>query len=223
MSKSFVYVLEGAGSTGYVKIGKANDVSIRILRIGRDLFNCNTIKAIECKNSRQAQALESYLHSVFEEIHSPKNTREDGWSEWFRVEQAVVLDYSRRMGHKIISVPNIVIPVESLHVLLYNGKARGEYPLGVSWHNQRDKFFSRIKIKGGYKSLGLFETPYLAHLAWQKEKIKMIEAEIGKYDTLSELLLETALSKIKEDIENETVTSKKHYYTNIDSILTEPV
>lgn len=101
MSKSYVYVLQSATDSGHVKIGKANDVCARMSQIGLAVFNLETVKAIVCKNEKQANALERYLHTVFEDNHSPKDTGEDGASEWFTVSQQDVLDVAIQMGHEV--------------------------------------------------------------------------------------------------------------------------
>lgn len=50
--------------------------------------------------------------------------------------------------------------------------ARGEYPLGVSWHKQTSKFVAQCSNPETGKSehLGLFDDPEEAHLAWKKRK-----------------------------------------------------
>jgi len=56
--------------------------------------------------------------------------------------------------------------------LLDRFAARGEYPIGVSWHKRRNKFQASCKnpLTKSQDYLGLFSCPNEAHLAWKKRK-----------------------------------------------------
>ena len=40
-----------------------------------------------------------------------------------------------------------------------SGASRGNYPLGVNFHNASGKFEARCRVNGKQQSLGLFNTP----------------------------------------------------------------
>ena len=55
----------------------------------------------------------------------------------------------------------------SINVLFIDsGRARGEYPIGVSFHKRSGKFRARLKIDGKLKHLGYFDNPEDAHDAY---------------------------------------------------------
>lgn len=75
---------------------------------------------------------------------------------------------------KLYSPENCVFVSRSLNVLFTDRSAkRGEYPLGVCWHKQHEKFSSNIMVNGKKKHLGYFDTAYEAHAAWLAAKLEI--------------------------------------------------
>ena len=62
-----------------------------------------------------------------------------------------------------------------------NSRARGEWPIGVCWEKQRQKFESFISINGKMKRLGRFETPEEAHQAYLKAKREYVIEKMIDY------------------------------------------
>lgn len=75
---------------------------------------------------------------------------------------------------------------------------RGEYPIGVTRHNQCSRFVARCKnaLTGKDDHLGLFTTPEAAHLAWRTRKLelalelkpKMDEIDLRIYPRVVEII-----------------------------------
>ena len=59
--------------------------------------------------------------------------------------------------------------------LTMRDSSRGDYPVGVDFMAEKGKYRSQISVFGKKKHNGVFETAHEAHVAWQKEKIKMFE------------------------------------------------
>ena len=76
-------------------------------------------------------------------------------------------------GNKIYS-PDACVFVDGVvnNFLTDSAAARGEWPIGVCWHGQRQKFVSQCNnpFTKKYEYLGLFTCPNQAHQAWKKRK-----------------------------------------------------
>lgn len=64
--------------------------------------------------------------------------------------------------------------------LVESNSVRGEYPIGVSWHKDIEKFRASVSKKGKGLHIGYFSTLEQAHKAWLDAKI------IGAYELASE-------------------------------------
>lgn len=73
----------------------------------------------------------------------------------------------------------IYVPGHINNLLIDRAAARGDYPLGVNKHE--NKFLSHVRRGVCQKHLGCFNTPELAHKAWQIGKIGAIKESIDKY------------------------------------------
>jgi hypothetical protein len=74
-----------------------------------------------------------------------------------------------------------VVPQEVNLLLGRRASVRGEYPIGVEFHEQSGKFRARLSAKGGTRHLGLFDTPELAFLCYKEAKEKHIKFVADKY------------------------------------------
>jgi len=54
-----------------------------------------------------------------------------------------------------------------------NGKGKGPWPVGVSFHKQKRRYIATCRIDGKNKFLGLFLTPEEAHLKWLSVKLQL--------------------------------------------------
>ncbi len=58
--------------------------------------------------------------------------------------------------------------------LTKSNKTRGPHPIGVSFYKRNSTYVSKISFNGKRKFLGYFETPELAHKAWQYSKLDVV-------------------------------------------------
>lgn len=83
-------------------------------------------------------------------------------------------------GNLVYCPDSCIYVPDYINLLLMDcAAARGDYQLGVS--EDRGKFQSRVRRNGCRKYLGYFNTPELAHAAWQIGKIEVIKEAIDKY------------------------------------------
>ncbi len=74
-------------------------------------------------------------------------------------------------GNKLYSPETCVFVTRQVNSLLTDsGAARGEFPQGVSWRKQNQKYVAQIAINGKRKPLGLFSTPEEAAAVYNKAK-----------------------------------------------------
>lgn len=74
-------------------------------------------------------------------------------------------------GNKIYS-PDICVFVPQEVNVFYTKRDldRGDYPIGVYWHNPTSKYRAQISLNGLRKHLGLFESPEGAYEAYKEAK-----------------------------------------------------
>lgn len=85
-------------------------------------------------------------------------------------------------NNKIYSPETCAFVPNDINVLFEkSNKIRGEYPIGVSYNKEKDKFESFIKYYGKKKFLGYYETPEDAFLAYKRFKEKYIKELADKY------------------------------------------
>ena len=124
-------------------------------------------------------------------------------------------------GNLIYSPETCVYVPNYLNTLLIDcASTRGEYPLGIYFHKQSNKFQSRVKLNGKQKYLGLFTSPQEAHKAWQVAKIDCIKDAIihytedahhlGVFDQRVVSSLEGRISSLQIDISNNRETFVLH-------------
>ena len=86
-------------------------------------------------------------------------------------------------GNKLYSENTCVfLPKEINYVLVKCNSSRGEYPIGVCFHKQRNKFLSNIRLNNGKKNyLGLFDTPEKAFNAYKEAKEEYLKELAEKW------------------------------------------
>lgn len=78
-------------------------------------------------------------------------------------------------GNKVYAADRCVLVSNELNkILCDSGGTRGEYAVGVGWHNLRRKFRARCYFNGEQEHLGLFRTELEAHKAWQLRKAEAL-------------------------------------------------
>jgi len=86
-------------------------------------------------------------------------------------------------GNKVYSPATCAFVSGQINALLNDCAAsRGEWPIGASWHKKNKKFHAQIKEDGKKRHLGLFDTPGAAHLAWRKEKARIVRTVARECD-----------------------------------------
>lgn len=73
------------------------------------------------------------------------------------------------------------VPCEINILLTDCAKARGDNPLGVSFHRKSGLFRATCSTGGKQMTVGSFGDMYDAHRAWQNAKILAIQSAIGRY------------------------------------------
>lgn len=86
-------------------------------------------------------------------------------------------------GNRIYSPNTCVFVSQEVNSFLIDcTKARGDYPLGVVWNKQVQKYQVYISVGGKAKYLGLFICPEEAHLVWKMAKYQQAVVLAGKQD-----------------------------------------
>jgi len=86
-------------------------------------------------------------------------------------------------GNKVYSPETCVFVTSQINSLLTDCAAkRGDWPIGVSLHKRDARFQSHIRENGKLKRLGFFNTPHEAHLAWRKEKVRIVRKAAEECD-----------------------------------------
>ncbi len=101
-------------------------------------------------------------------------------------------------GNKIYSSKNCVFIPQALNSFVTSRDSRrGDYPIGVCLRKGSRKFQADIKVNGKNKHLGLFDDPFVAHLAWYEEKIKLAHGFKSLCDQINPRLYNGLINKIE--------------------------
>lgn len=85
-------------------------------------------------------------------------------------------------GNKLYSEDTCVFVPKELNVLLINSRrTRGDFPLGVYFHKQHQKFLAKITINGVRKHIGLYRTSIDAFNAYKSSKEAYIKVKANEY------------------------------------------
>lgn len=103
------------------------------------------------------------------------------FAEWFENHEyskhGYHLDKDLLLPDNKIYAPDrcVFVPQELNKLLIDSGAIRGQYPRGVYFNKERNKFMASIKINGKQKYLGLFETEIDAYHAYKKAKEQYVK------------------------------------------------
>lgn len=98
------------------------------------------------------------------------------FKSWMQLQPWEGMDLDKDMigGGKLYSPESCVFIPHALNILFNgHGSARGEWPIGVSWHKHDRKFRAYVTVNGKYKHLGHFDTADEAHAAWYDAKLSL--------------------------------------------------
>lgn len=77
-------------------------------------------------------------------------------------------------GNKVYSPKTCVFVSQELNKFLNEkDKARGQYPIGVSFYKINGKFLSQCNVNGRRVNLGYFDDSEAAHKAWLSKKVEL--------------------------------------------------
>lgn len=86
-------------------------------------------------------------------------------------------------GNKVYSPEACVFVTQETNLLLVDrASKRGDYPLGVSYDKKRGLFSGKVSKDARTVNLGRFSNPMHAHVAWQREKAKIIRTVAAQQD-----------------------------------------
>jgi len=96
----------------------------------------------------------------------------------------------------------VFVPLAVNNLLVKCDAARGEFPIGVSWHKASGKFRARLKIDAKEKCLGLFLTPQAAFAAYKQAKEAEARRVAALYRSVLDPRVYDALTSYVVDIDD---------------------
>lgn len=105
----------------------------------------------------------------------------------------------------------IFVPQRVNSLLLTSNNSRGDWPIGVTYRRNARKFQVMCGDgEGKQKYLGMFECPFIAHKAWQRYKIEVIQKAISEdYEIKNHPDLVTALNTQIQRIQNDLTLNRE--------------
>ena len=89
----------------------------------------------------------------------------------------------------------VFVPQEVNKFFTDCGNARGEYPVGVSFHKQKGKFQAHCAVNGKLQHLGYFKTPQEAFAVYKPFKENLCKQLALKWkDEIDERLFNTMMN-----------------------------
>ena len=86
-------------------------------------------------------------------------------------------------GNKVYSPATCVFVSSQINSLLVDcAAARGKWPIGVYFDRPNKKFRALVAENGRLRHIGYFTTPEAAHLAWRKEKVRIVRTAARECD-----------------------------------------
>lgn len=98
------------------------------------------------------------------------------FAEWFENHEysnhGYQLDKDLLLPDNKIYAPDrcVFVPSQLNNLLLDRGAARGQYPQGVNFYKDTNRFVARVKVDGKQEHIGYFDTPQEARQAYKIAK-----------------------------------------------------
>lgn len=150
-----------------------------------------------CYNNKLLNIRPTYQDcSVCEEWHNFQNFAQWFNENWYEVDnEKMHLDKDILIkGNKIYSPETCTFVPDSINCLFTKRQNdRGEYPIGVTYHNRDNVFQARCNVNGKSKYLGSYNTPQKAFSQYKIEKEKTIKKTAETYKHKIPLKLYNAL------------------------------
>ena len=104
-------------------------------------------------------------------------------------------------NNKVYSPKTCIFVPERINSLFVKcNSKRGNYPIGVSWHKQKQKYVARLWTKEKRVWLGLFDTPEDAFCTYKEAKEKYIKQVADEYKDRIPKKLYDAMYRYKVEI-----------------------
>jgi len=111
-------------------------------------------------------------------------------------------------GNRVYGPDTCVFVSREINTLLLDNKAsRGDYPLGVHFYKDRQKYGASVRVDGVPRYLGCFATQLEAHKAYQLAKADAIEAAKTD-DPRIRKALDLRAAQLRDDHANSRITLK---------------
>lgn len=106
-------------------------------------------------------------------------------------------------GNKLYAPSRCCIVPDNINILFTKSdSARGEYPIGVSWHKSHGCFIAQMNKEGRVLHLGEFDNPIDAFNIYKIEKEKEIKRQANKYKGYLPTNVYKALMKYEVEIDD---------------------
>lgn len=106
------------------------------------------------------------------------------------------------------------VPKEINYFLGSSPSRKGQWPLGVSYSEERGKYSAYVRRNGKSVGLGRFKAPCEAHLAYQKAKLKvgvdLLESLGSAVDSRVAVSMRVIFQKLSDDITAKRETPSLH-------------
>ena len=178
----YVASVHGVGIVGTKYPSKVNGVITKeyglwkrmLERCYSDYFKKRNPTYIGCGVSDNFKSYEYF----YEWCHKQIGFGNDGNGNQFQLDKDLLIK-----GNKVYSEDSCVFIPSEINTLLINCTAsRGEYLIGVCWHNASKAFVSQIsKNKGKREHLGVFNTELEAFNAYKKAKEAFVKEQANKW------------------------------------------
>lgn len=104
-------------------------------------------------------------------------------------------------GNKYYSEDTCVFVPPELNTLFIKADARrGLYPIGVSYHEEENKFVASCSLGNGVVRLGSFNSEYAAFLCYKENKERFIKTQANKWESYIDPRVYNALIKYEIEI-----------------------
>ena len=168
----------GVGIIGNKYPTSINNKTLKVYKLWNSMIKRCYHTNFKSKNKTYNDCISSenfkYYEYFYEWCHKQIGFSEHG----FEIDKDLLVK-----GNKLYSENTCVfLPKEINYVLVKCNSSRGEYPIGVCFHKQRNKFLSNIRLNNGKKNyLGLFDTPEKAFNAYKEAKEEYLKELAEKW------------------------------------------